>query len=130
MNEDKSVIRQILIILLGIVPASVLSLFAIGLAVVGAAQIIEGYPLGWIDLITSVFALVGTAALFAVVLFSMTLATKIGLILGSIAALRALLLGHSAGVQDLATLAVFPLTVALYILLEDWIKRHRPKRDN
>ena len=116
-------IRNLVIILVGVIPASFLSLFAIGLAAIGVGRIGNGYLAGWVDLAIGAFWVLGTAALFGSVLFSMNIVTRIGLVLGCLAAVGALTLSVELDEKSAApqALILLPSAVALYLLSEGWL---------
>ena len=130
--------RNILFILFGIVPASILSLLAIVIAALGIGMIGNGSSDGWSLLIGGVFYVLGTAALFATVLFRMSLFTKIGLVLGCIAAIWALA-GDITQAESRSVALQFmifgPLAISLYVLGEygifgSWIRGKSSPTEN
>lgn len=98
-----------------------------GLAAVGVGRIGYGYPAGWVDLAIGAFGVLGTAALFSAVLFSMNIVTRIGLVLGCLAAIGSV----TASVELVEKSAVYlalvllPCAVALYLLSEGWLIRRK-----
>lgn len=120
--------RNLMIILFGIVPASLLGLLAIGVATLGAGMIGNGSNYGWVYLALGVIAVIGTAAFFATVLFPMHVATKVGLLLWCIAAFWTLLIEVrelDSGVMAIALLILSALSVAVYVLSREGLFHRR-----